>query len=59
MGKWNYTAYGANGTDANDRGAKIITSKVMNNPNRVLDEENKCYYVEDRANDKIQAVYFA
>jgi hypothetical protein len=63
-GKWNYTAYGAENhqpgysVDARDRAAKIITTKVMNNPNRMLDEENKCYYVEDRVNNKMQAVYF-
>jgi hypothetical protein len=53
-GKWNSTA-----SAAEQRGAAIIAKKVMSNPERQLDKDQKCWYVEDRAANKLQAVYFS
>lgn len=61
-GKWNYTAYGAANhspgyeVEAADRGAKIITAKVLKHPARQFDEGANCYFVEE--NGKMMAVYF-
>ncbi len=61
-GKWNYTVYGAEHhapgykVTPNQRGAAIITKKVLNHPNRVLENGN-IWVVEDRENNRIQAVY--
>lgn len=63
-GKWNYTEFGASETSwdvsdaVNERGAKIIANRVLNNPNRQVDEDAECVYVEDMANNRMQAVYF-
>lgn len=62
-GKWNYTAYGVindrpgyNPGDLGERGAKIITNKVLKHPARRFDENANCYFVEE--NGRIMAVYF-
>jgi hypothetical protein len=59
-GKWNYTAYGAEHhspgykVDASERGAKIITAKVLKHPK--VQNDGDCYFVEE--GDRILAVYF-
>jgi hypothetical protein len=62
-GKYNYTEAGSKSTSAgcygdniNERGVKIIAKKVLTNPNVVYD--GNMAYVEDRAANKIQVVYF-
>ena len=64
LGKYSYTADGAKNdgpgydvADAvNERSVRIIAKKVLTNPN-VEFEENYAF-VEDRARNKIQVVYF-
>ena len=63
-GKYNYTADGAKnfgpGYDVSDsvseRGVRIIAKKVLANPNAQW--EDNMVYVEDRARNRIQVVYF-
>jgi len=63
-GKYSYTADGAEkhgpGYDVtdniNERSVKIIAKKVLVNPNNVW--EGNYVFVEDRAANKIQVVYF-
>ena len=63
-GKYNYTADGAknfgpgyNVEDMiNERGVRIIAKKVLSNPN--VQFEDNYAFVEDKANNKIQVVYF-
>lgn len=64
LGKYNYTEDGARNygpgydvTDKiNERGVRIIAKKVLANP-RVQYEDNYAF-VEDRANNRIQVIYF-
>jgi hypothetical protein len=63
-GKYSYTAHGAvednPGYDVsdsvNERSVRIIAKKVLSNPNNVW--EDGMVYVEDRATNKIQVVWF-
>jgi hypothetical protein len=65
-GKYSYTADGAEnfgpGYDVTDsiseRSVKIIAKKVLSNPLANRDESTEYVFVEDRANNKIQVVYF-
>ena len=65
-GKYSYTADGAENfgpgydvTDSvNERSVKIIAKKVLSNPLANRDESNEYVFVEDRARNKIQVVYF-
>lgn len=60
-GKWSYTAKGAVDhnpgyqPNVNERSVKIITSKVLNNPDKIV--EDGIAYVHQ--NDRILAVYFS
>jgi hypothetical protein len=64
LGKYSYTEDGAKnygpGYDVsdsvNERSVRIITKKVLANPNVVF--ENDYAYVEDRAKNKMQMVVF-
>lgn len=64
LGKYNYTEDGAKnfgpGYDVSDsvseRGVRIIAKKVLSNPNAQW--EDNMVYVEDRAANRIQVVYF-
>ena len=64
LGKYNYTADGAKnfgpGYDVsdsvNERGVRIIAKKVLANPN--VQWEDNYAFVEDRAANRIQVVYF-
>jgi hypothetical protein len=64
LGKYNYTQEGADkhgpGYDVQDavseRGVRIIARKVLSNPN--VQYEGNYAFVEDRAANKIQVVYF-
>jgi hypothetical protein len=62
-GKWSYTAYGAENhspgydPNVNERSVKIITNRVTANPRAQLDDDAKCWSVEE--NGRVQAVYFA
>ena len=42
----------------NVRSVKIITKKVLSNPNANFDESPNYVFVEDRVANKIQIVYF-
>ena len=63
-GKYNYTKDGAENygpgydvTDSiNERGVRIIAKKVLANPN--VKWEDNMAYVEDRAANRIQVIYF-
>jgi len=65
-GKYSYTEDGAKnfgpGYDVmdsvNERSVKIIAKKVLNNPNANKDESTEYVFVEDRAANRIQVVYF-
>ena len=65
-GKYSYTQDGAEnfgpGYDVmdsvNERSVKIIAGKVLNNPNANRDESAEYVFVEDRARNRIQVVYF-
>lgn len=65
-GKYSYTADGAKnfgpGYDVsdsvNERSVKIIAGKVLNNPNADRTESDEYVFVEDRARNRIQVVYF-
>ena len=65
-GKYSYTADGAEnfgpGYDVTDsiseRSVKIIAKKVLSNPLANRDESTEYVFVKDRANNKIQVVYF-
>jgi len=65
-GKYSYTADGAAnhgpGYDVtemvNERSVKIMAKKVLSNPLANRDESTEYVFVEDRANNKIQVVYF-
>ncbi len=65
-GKYSYTADGAEnfgpGYDVsdmvNERSVKILAKKVLSNPLANRDESTEYVFVEDRANNKIQVVYF-
>ena len=67
QGKYSYTkinqdlatqdrGYTVSDDECSDRSVKIIARKVLSNPN-VKFEDNYAY-VEDRANNKMQVVYF-
>jgi hypothetical protein len=64
LGKYSYTADGAAnyspGYDVSDsvseRSVKIIAKKVLSNPN--VQYEGSIAFVEDRAANKMQAIYF-
>ena len=64
LGKYSYTADGAvnhspgyNVDDSvNERSVKIIAKKVLSNPN--VEFEDRWAFVEDRAANKNQVVYF-
>lgn len=61
-GKYNYTAEGAEKfgpgyeVNVNERGVRIIAKRVLANPN--VQWEDNCAYVEDRATNRIQVVFF-
>ena len=65
-GKYSYTEDGAKNfgpgydvTDSiNERSVKIIAKKVLSNPNANRDESTEYVFVEDRARNRIQVVYF-
>jgi len=65
-GKYSYTEDGAKnfgpGYDVTDsiseRSVKIIAKKVLSNPLANRDESTEYVFVEDRARNKIQVVYF-
>ncbi len=65
-GKYSYTEDGAKnfgpGYDVsdsvNERSVKIIAKKVLSNPNANFDESPDYVFVEDRARNRIQVVYF-
>ena len=65
-GKYSYTEDGAKNygpgydvTDSiNERSVKIIAKKVIGNPNAKWDESPEYVFVEDRARNRIQVVYF-
>ena len=65
-GKYSYTAEGAAkhgpGYDVsdsvNERSVKIIAGKVLRNPNANRTESDNYVFVEDRARNRIQVVYF-
>jgi hypothetical protein len=65
-GKYSYTEDGAKNfgpgydvTDSiNERSVKIIAKKVLSNPLANRDESTEYVFVEDRARNKIQVVYF-
>ena len=42
----------------NERSVKILAKKVLSNPQANRAESNEYVFVEDRANNKIQVVYF-
>lgn len=54
VGKWR--GYEVSDDECSERSVKIITKKVMMNPNKVF--EDNYVYVEDRAANRIQVVYF-
>jgi hypothetical protein len=64
LGKYSYTADGATnygpGYDVqdsvNERSVRIIAKKVLSNPN--VEFEGEYAFVEDRAANRIQVVYF-
>lgn len=66
QGKYSYTADGAEnygpGYDVsdsvNERSVKIIAKKVLNNPKANRTESADYVFVEDRAANRIQVVYF-
>jgi len=65
-GKYSYTEDGAKnfgpGYDVmdsvNERSVKIIANKVLNNPLANREESTEYVFVEDRARNRIQVVYF-
>lgn len=65
-GKYSYTADGAKNygpgydvTDSiNERSVKIIAKKVLTHNNANFTESTEYVFVEDRANNRIQVVYF-
>jgi hypothetical protein len=65
-GKYSYTEDGAKNfgpgydvTDSiNERSVKIIAKKVLSNPLANRDESTEYVFVEDRARNRIQVVYF-
>ena len=64
LGKYSYTADGAKNhgpgydvTDSiNERSVRIMAKKILANPNVVF--ENDYAFVEDRVNNRMQAIYF-
>jgi hypothetical protein len=48
--------YPVSDDECNERSVKIIAKKVLTNPNVVYD--GNCAYVEDRAANKMQIVWF-
>ena len=66
LGKYNYTEDGAKNfgpgydvTDSvNERSVKIIAGKVLRNPNANFTESDEYVFVEDKASNRIQVVYF-
>jgi hypothetical protein len=65
-GKYSYTEDGAKNfgpgydvTDSiNERSVKIIAKKVLSNPLANREESTEYVFVEDRARNRIQVVYF-
>lgn len=65
-GKYSYTADGAENhgpgydvsSSVNERSVKIIAKKVLTNPNADRTESTEYVFVEDRAANRIQVVYF-
>jgi len=49
-GKWSYAG-------ENDRSVKLISGKVLRDPNAKVDSDANCVYVE--ADGRIRAVYYA
>ena len=64
LGKYSYTAHGATNygpgynvqDSVNERSVRIIAKKVLSNPN--VEYEGEYAFVEDRAANRIQVVYF-
>jgi hypothetical protein len=64
LGKYSYTADGATNygpgynvqDSVNERSVRIIAKKVLSNPN--VEYEGEYAFVEDRAANRIQVVYF-
>ena len=64
LGKYSYTADGAKNfgpgynveDSVNERSVRIIAKKVLSNPN--VEYEGEYAFVEDRAANRIQVVYF-
>jgi hypothetical protein len=64
LGKYSYTADGATNygpgynvqDSVNERSVRIIAKKVLSNPN--VEFEGEYAFVEDRAANRIQVVYF-
>ena len=54
VGKWR--GYPVSDDECSERSVKIITKKVLSNPN--VQYEDNYAYVEDRAANRIQVVYF-
>ena len=54
VGAWR--GYPVSDDECSERSVKIITKKVMMNPNKVF--EDNYVYVEDKVANKIQVVYF-
>ena len=54
VGKWR--GYPVSDDECSERSVKIITKKVMMNPNKVFEEN--FVYVEDKERNRIQVVYF-
>lgn len=50
--------YPVSDDECNIRSVKIITKKVLSNPNNIWDNDNGCVYVEDRVANKMQVVWF-
>ena len=61
-GKWSYTAYGAAehnpgyAPNVNERSVKIIAAKVLRDPNKQVDKDANCVFVQE--NDRVRVVYF-
>jgi hypothetical protein len=48
--------YAVSDEEVSERSVKIIAKKIMMNPNKVF--EDNCIYVEDRARNRIQVMWF-
>lgn len=51
-----YRGYPVDADECSERSVKIITKKVLSNPNSVW--EDNYVYVEDKVRNRIQVVYF-